>query len=375
MSSFVGESVHLTSTHRPFDTRVFQKECRSLAKAGYRVTLIVPHTEDLVVDGVQIRALPLPKSGKERLKKTTRLVYEAALKENPQAIFHFHDAELLPFMIMLKRKGRKVIYDAHEDTPQQVKYQHWIPRWMRPPVSLFMHGLEAIGSKMFDRLIAAEPIVAKRFGPRKTTTIHNYPLLSEFVEADEASYETRPMHAAYLGGISEVRGIREMIQATHALQTSFKSRLLLGGSFYPAALEDEVKSMPAWQSVDYHGWISREAISQHLNKVRVGLVILYPTQKYLDSYPTKLFEYMAAGLPVIASDFPQFRSLVEDIGCVIFVDPKDSQALADAMQWVFEHPKEAALMGQRGKEAIQDRFNWQTEGKRLLKVYEDLHGS
>ena len=149
----VGESIHLTSTHRPFDTRVFQKECRSLAKAGYKVTLVVPHTEDVVVDGVQIRAVPLPANGRERLKKTTRHVYKAALKENPKAIFHFHDGELLPFMMLLKMRGRRVIYDAHEDSPRQMLYQHWIPRILRRPIGLFMWMLEWIAGRMLDHVI------------------------------------------------------------------------------------------------------------------------------------------------------------------------------------------------------------------------------
>lgn len=375
MTERVRESIHLTTTHRPFDTRVFQKECRSLANAGYKVTLIVPHTHNEVRNHVQIHAVPLPKTGKERLKKTTRLVYRIALNQDPNAVFHFHDAELLPFMILLKLKGRTVIYDAHEDTPQQVKYQHWIPRWLRPPISLMMHSLESVGNVIFDRLIAAEPVVAKRFNADKTATIHNYPLLDEFSHPQTLPYDQRPLDVAYVGGISAVRGIREMVDAIEILQNRQPARLQLAGAFFPASLIDEVKLLPGWEAVDYTGWVSRQDIAGTLSSVRAGLVILYPTQKYLDSYPTKLFEYMAAGLPVIASDFPQFRDLVEDIGCVLFVDPKDTHALAEAIQWVFDHPEEAEAMGQRGRQAVQDRFNWSAEGERLVELYRGLPGS
>lgn len=374
MTERVRESIHLTTTHRPFDTRVYQKECRALAEAGFKVTLIVPHVQDEIRDNVQIRAVPLPQTGKERLKKTARLVYRAALKENPNAVFHFHDAELLPFMILLKLKGRTVIYDAHEDTPQQVKYQHWIPKWLRPPISLLMHILESAGNVVFDRLIAAEPVVASRFSAHKTATIHNYPLLDEFNSVQALPYTERPFDVAYAGGISAVRGIREMITAMEILQDRQLARLQLAGAFFPATLEAEVKSMSGWKTVDYSGWVSRESIAQTFSNVRAGLVILYPTQKYLDSYPTKLFEYMAAGLPVIASDFRQFRTLVEDIGCVLFVDPKDARALANAIQWIFDHPEEAEAMGQRGKQAVQDRFNWDTESERLVELYRGIPG-
>ena len=247
MPSVTGESVHLTSTHRPFDTRVFQKECKSLLAAGYQVTLVVPHTEDAMVDGIQIRAVPVPENGRDRMRKTTRHVYKAALKENPKAVFHFHDAELLPFMLLLKLRGRCVIYDAHEDTPRQMLYQHWIPRWLRRPVGVFSWILEFFAGLVLDHVVAAEPVIARYFPARKTTVVRNYPMLHEFEQCAARPYASRPMHVGFAGGISAVRGIKEMVKAMELVDPAHKAQLMLAGSFYPSDLKSQVEKMAGWE--------------------------------------------------------------------------------------------------------------------------------
>ncbi len=130
--------------------------------------------------------------------------------------------------------------------------------------------------------------------------------------------------------------------------------------------------MPGAERTDIRGWLHREQLVEVLAETRVGIVTLHPTPKYLDSYPTKLFEYMSAGLPVIASDFPQWRRFVEEAQCGVLVDPRDPEAIAEAMQWILEHPDEAAAMGARGREAVRDRYSWEQEAPKLLAFYEEL---
>ena len=366
------ESIHLASTHPPFDTRIFHKECKTLANAGYRVTLIVPHDRDEVVDGVRIRSVPKPKVGKERLSKTLGYLFRAALAEAPDAIYHFHDAELIFHMFLLKLRGRRVVYDAHEDTPKQVMYQHWIPRLLRGPVSLVMRLAEWLGGRWFDGIIAAEPGILKRFPAKRTVLVHNFPLLDELFSTMSMPYVERPLRITYVGGITRKRGVEEMLAAIDRLPATLRAELVLGGSFHPAALEDEVRQMPGAERTDIRGWLQREQVIEVLAETRVGIVTLHPTPKYLDSYPTKLFEYMSAGLPVIASDFSQWRRFVEEAQCGVLVDPMDPEAIAEAMQWMLEHPDEAAAMGARGREAVRDRYSWEQEAQKLLTFYEDM---
>ena len=374
MSSYPTESVHLTSTHRPFDTRVFQKECQTLARAGIRVTLIVPHNEDEIHRGVQIRAVPAPANGRERLKKTTSLVYRAALKESPDAVFHFHDSELIPHMLRLKMRGRKVLYDAHEDTPRQVMYQHWIPDILKKPVSIGMKGLETIAGKAFDHIIAAEPIIADNFPAKKTTTLYNYPILEEFEACRAVPYTSRPLHIGFAGGISEVRGIKEVVSAMGKMTSIPEARLQMAGAFYPAALKAEVEQLEGWNRVDFKGWVNREELQQLLGNVRVGVITRHPIERHLTAMPTKLFEYMAAGLPVVVSDLPTIRPIIEAHLCGLLVDPLDDIDIARALTYLLEHPQEAEQMGRRGYEAVLNQFSWNVESDKLLSIYRNLKG-
>jgi glycosyltransferase involved in cell wall biosynthesis len=103
-----------------------------------------------------------------------------------------------------------------------------------------------------------------------------------------------------------------------------------------------------------------------------GLVLLHPVINYLDALPIKMFEYMSAGLPVIASDFPLWREIIEKNECGLCCDPLKPEKIAEAVQWVLDHPQEARIMGENGRRAVIEKYNWESEGKKLVKLYEDL---
>ncbi|MEM1126186.1 MAG: glycosyltransferase family 4 protein [Bacteroidota bacterium] len=363
-------TIHLASTHHPFDSRIFHRECQSLVKAGYRVSLIVPHERSEVVDGVQILAVPPPRSGRERLTVTLRQIYALARSTPPDALLHVHDAELLPYMLLLRLQGRRLVYDAHEDTPLQALYQHWIPKILRRPVGEVMRVVEALTGWFFEGVIAAEPVIARRYPRHKTILVHNFPLVNELVLEDSTPYVDRAPVVTYIGSLSEVRGIREVVQAMAHVPT--EAELLLGGRFYPAAFEREVTQLPGWDRTRFVGWLTRPAMAEALAQARVGVVTLHPVPRYLGNYPTKLFEYMAAGLPVVVSDFPQLRPFVEEHRCGVLVNPLDPKAIGEAIAWLLEHPEEAAAMGQRGRDAVRDRYNWDREAARLIQFYGGL---
>ncbi len=366
------ESIHLASTHTAFDPRIFHKECRSLARAGHRVTFIVPHEQDEVVDGVRIQAVPKPKDGRERLFKTLGHVYRAALAASPDAVYHFHDAELILHMLLLKLRGRTVVYDAHEYTPRQILHQHWIPKPLRRPLSLAMRWFEWLGGHLFDGVIAAVPEILDHFPKGRRAVVHNFPILDEMTAAAPTPYAARPLRVVYVGALTAARGAREMVAAMRGLPPSLPAELVLGGTFYPASLEEELRRAPGAERTRFAGYLRRAQVAEVLAQARVGLVTLHPTPQYVESYPTKLFEYMAAGVPVIASDFPRWRRFVEEAGCGLLVDPMDPAAIAGAVRWMLERPDEAAAMGARGREAVRLRYSWEQEARKLLAFYEDL---
>jgi glycosyltransferase involved in cell wall biosynthesis len=362
---------HLTSAHPPYDIRIFQKECKTLAKIGYEVILIVPYEKDDIIEEVKIKAVSKHKNRKERILKTTLQIYKLAISYNAD-IYHFHDPELIPIGLLLKVKGKKVIYDVHEDVPKQILSKYWIPIFLRKIISEFIALLENISAKIFDGIVAATPSIAKRFPGSKTIIVHNFPIINELTAGEEKNYSSRQNNIIYIGGISEIRGISEMVQAIDILPKTFNAKLVLAGNFSPPQLKEEIKKLSGWKYVDYKGWVSREEAAFLLNESRIGLVLFHPVPNHMEAQPNKLFEYMSAGIPVIASNFELWREIVESVGCGLLVNPLEPKEIANAIKWILEHPNEAEEMGKRGQEAILHKYNWEKEGEKLLKFYNNI---
>ena len=354
---------HLSSVHSADDVRIFVKECRGLFKAGYEVTFVVPHE-----DGVKIAGLARPKSRGERMLKTTRQVYERAVAVDAE-LYHFHDPELIPVGLCLKRKGKKVLYDVHEDVPRQVLSKSWIPVLLRKVISALVERMENYAARRFDGLVTATPYIRDRFRKvnKKTVAINNYPLLAELY-LPETDWGAKEKKVCYIGGISRARGIGEMIDAIAMTEHS----LLLAGRFSSSAMRDAAAGKEGWRKVLELGQISRGEVKKVLSRSMAGLVVLHPQPNYINSHPIKMFEYMSAGIPVIASDFPLWREIVEGNGCGICVDPFDPKEIAKAINWLAAHPREAQQMGENGRSAVESRYNWEQEEDELLKVYHEL---
>ena len=157
-----------------------------------------------------------------------------------------------------------------------------------------------------------------------------------------------------------------MVDAVELVSADRGLRLVLGGDFSPDTLRDELETLPGWSNTDAAGFLQRPAFGKLLGEARMGLVLFHAAPNHTNAQPNKLFEYMSAGLPVIASDFPLWRQIVEGAGCGLLVDPLDPAAIADALTWMLEHPKEAEAMGRAGRDAVESRLNWQQEADRLV---------
>lgn len=362
---------HLSTVHTTFDSRIFLKECRSLAKAGYETVFITPHERDEMVEGVQIRALPSPRNRLDRMFRLSLNMLFLAFRERAD-LYHFHDPELLPAGIILSLSGKHVIYDAHEDVPKQILDKKWLNPWLRHSMSWVVSLLQKIASKTLSGIIVATPDIAKNFPPGKTTLVRNYPLLDELHYVERERSKPPWTRLVYIGGITEIRGIMEMLAALALLPDAYPVRLRLAGPIHPPALEARMRSHPGWKSCEYLGWLNRRAIADLLADSDIGLVPLHPARNHVRSLPIKMFEYMATGLPVVASDFPLWREIIETAGCGKLVNPLDPQAIADAIVWMVEHPREVAKMGASGRLAIERNYNWQPEFESMQQLYRQI---
>ena len=299
-------------------------------------------------------------------------MYRAVRAARPD-VAHFHDPELVPVGMLLRLSGIKVVYDVHEDLPRQIQGKAYIPALLRRPIAAVAALCEWAAGRCFNGIAAATPIIGARFPARRTVVVRNFPILDEFNQIETGNYLQRPRQVAYVGGIAPLRGSVGMISAL-SRQTPPGARLQLAGAFMPAAHQGECEALEGWQSVDFLGWSDRAQVRDVLGAARAGLVVLRPTQSYRESLPIKLFEYMAAGLPVIASDFPIWRDIVEGAGCGLLVDPEDPDAIAGAMDWILAHPDEAKAMGERGRRATRETYNWTAEAHALVAFYRDHLG-
>jgi glycosyltransferase involved in cell wall biosynthesis len=219
-------------------------------------------------------------------------------------------------------------------------------------------------------IVAATPQIATRFPQEKCTLVQNFPALEELGGINTADYVNRPPLVVYVGSLAAERGLMEMLAAFRRLPQR-DAELEIAGAFPDAVTERQARSV-APNNVRLLGPQDRSNVRSLLARSRAGLALLHPITAYKDAQPLKLFEYMAAGLPVIASDFPYWRSMLEPHNCALFVDPLAPAQIAEAVQWVIANPQVAHEMGARGRRAVYEKYNWSPERDRLLGLYAQL---
>ena len=309
--------VHLTSVHPHCDLRIFSKECISLANSGFDVVLLATGTDDHTESGVKVLGITSAPGRLKRMLLTSLRVYRRAYKEKAD-IYHLHDPELLPYGLLLKLHGYKVVYDAHEDLPRQILAKYWIPSMFRLLVSWCFEHIENYIVKHLSGVVAATPHIAKRFqriNPN-TVNINNYPLPNEL--APVAGSIARKNQVCYVGDISRIRGIESLITALPLVP---QIRLILCGRIDEMELKLELMASPGWVQVEYLGHVSRSGVKKVMSQCIAGIVTLLPVPNYVNSQPTKMFEYMSAELPIIASDFPLWTEIIDGAGAGLCVDP------------------------------------------------------
>lgn len=357
---------HLTSVHDPLDIRIYVRECRTLVEAGYSVT-IIGKGSSRDANGVSVIGVEQPRSRLRRMTHVGAAIYRHA-RMLRACVYHIHDPELVPVGLLLRLHGRRVIYDAHEELPLDVMNKKWIPRALRRPVSWAATLLEKVIGLTFSAVVAATPTIAKRFPSSRTVTLRNFPLLHELEGCEPGrAREAEPPLFIHVGRVTAECGYREMTTAIRIARSG--ARLAFAGRDGDAEFLSELQAGQAGERVDWLGWLDRKEVSDLMAQAACGLVLSHPLPNYTESYPNKLFEYMSAGLPVIASNFPAWQRLIGDIGCAILVNPRDSEEVAAAITWIVDHPAEARAMGARGRAAVVDRFNWEAESGMLLDLY------
>lgn len=364
---------HMTSAHQPGDNRVFRKECRTLAKAGYEVYYVVPGGETGDCDGVHIVGTgEKPASRLKRFTVMARRTYEAA-KALDCDVYHFHDTELLPYGLKLAKSGKIVIFDSHECYPLLFLEKEYIPVPLRALAGSIYKAYETHVVKHLSAAIIPATMNGKDFFAgrcRRTATLDNLPALSEFSHALEEKHPV-PNTIGYVGRLSESRGITQLVKACHRAG----AKLHLAGSIPPEYLQ-QLQQLPEYECVEYHGVIPYEQVPVFCSRLTAGACVLMNIGQYncMDNLATKIFEYMSMELPVLITDSRPARKLIGEYNCGVCVDPDNVDDIARGIRQLLGDPEQAAAMGKNGRRAVLEKYNWETEERKLLALYQELTG-
>lgn len=379
MSSQVGDRgpskakaiCHVTSTHSVTDARITFRECSTLINDGHCVTLVAPggDVDKSPVQGVKVLGPTWPGSRLERLLVTGPKVAWSALREQAD-LYQFHDAELLPFALLFKVLGRSVVYDVHEDIPRDVEMVGWLPDVLKPAVSTVLEGLENGIARFLDGLVVATKSLECRFRgiAADVALVRNFPLLDFWPMSGGDCGDDKEPFVCYTGGIAERTGVMPMLEAVAECEVT----LVVAGRFADEGIRNRCLAHRGWSYVDYRGEVPVTEVPEIVRGATAGLAVYPPFRSYRESLPVKMFEYMAAGVAVITSNFSRFRKIIEENGCGICVDPRNSREFADAVEYLAENPGIAATMGIRGRRSAEQEFNWNNEQDRLLGFYERI---
>ena len=364
----------LSSVHLALDNRVFYREARTLARAGYDVTLIAVHDREEVRDGVRIR--PLPRVARSRRPLLWRALGRLA-RETAADVYHFHDPELLLLSPWLRRAtGRPTVYDVHEANADFIAVKDYLPAAVRVPLAGAFRRLEPRLAAGESGLIFADEAIAAGFagfaGP--TATLFNYPGAELIARGAAAAGGAEPV-VLYLGGMERNRGAALALEAFAAVVAAMPAaRLLFVGHFMPPALEAEMRADAARRgiahAVEFTGRVPFARIGDSLARARVGWVTWQPVAKNCKNIPTKLFEYMAYGLPVVSSDLPSTRPYVRPGENGLLATAGDPAAHAAALLALLGDPAAAARLGAAGRQRVAAEWNWAAMEPRLLALYD-----
>ncbi|EJQ43724.1 hypothetical protein IEQ_05052 [Bacillus cereus BAG6X1-2] len=364
-----------SSVHVWIDTRIYYKEAMTLAQYGYHVDLYAIEKGTSLTDtSVQVHLLP--KKSRWHRPSRWQYLYKEALKSDA-LYYHFHDPELLLVAEKLRKKKPDaiIIYDMHEHFPSQIMTKEWVPKLIRKPLSSWIQKKEKRAMQVCNAVIFAEESYASNYPEYRgiKSEILNYPTW----QPKKQVLKEEKFTFIYVGDIVIERNVFGMLGLISELKNrGYKDiQLKLIGpvdSSLECQLTDKMQELGIEEDVKFYGRIPYDEIWNHYRTAHIGLCLLYPHPNFVHSLATKLYEYMAAGLPSIVSDFPDWKALILKTNCGIAVDPYNLSHITDAAEDLMNNPQLSRTLLDSGRIAFEKYYNWNSESKKLERLYKQL---
>lgn len=366
---------HVTSVHAAKDVRIFYKECCSLVKAGYDVYEIAPNVDDEFCNGVKICGVQLPRQRFKRMLFGRKKIYIKCLEIDAD-IYHFHDPELIPVGIKLKKNNsiKKIIFDSHEDVSAQILTKYWIPFPFRKFFSNIYSRYERISLKCYDAIVSVTPSIVDKLKAINVNTfqVTNYPIVSTVSVEDMRQWNNS---ICFAGGISQQWLHTNIIKALDNTSGIIYELAGAGSSDYL----DNLKNLSSWSKVRFYGKIPFTDVGAFLSKSTAAIVLNdYSANvgwKEGTLGNTKLFEAMQVGIPVICTDFVLWKEIINKWKCGICINPHDIDTIHDAINYLIKNKEIAKEMGNNARKAVMEEYNWKTQEVILLNLYDNLFGT
>jgi len=355
------------------DIRIFIKECKSLAQGGLETSIIAFDEKAYkdVKDGVTRIVLCVPvKNRLQRMLKRAQYIYRNAIAVNAE-VYHFHDPEIFWLAIPLKWHGKKIVYDLHEDLPDQIMSKPYLSKFNRRVLRWLAVIYEYCLLPKADLVITATPFIRKRklrFN-KKTYCVSNYPIQSEFnIERLRTAIHTAERSVCYTGALSSIRGVSVLLESV--LNFNDDWLLHLAGPITDNHIKTKLEAaLKVTDRIIYWGILPRAELKSIFERSSAGIVTFLPEPNHINAVPNKMYEYMSSGLPIICSSFKDWDEMVTDYQIGITVDPANAQDIRNKINFIFANPVIASSWGENGAEAVRKKFNWQTESQKLVELY------
>ena len=358
---------HVTSVHPWDDIRIFKKEASSTAKHAQKTFLVAANAPDKRLNNVHVTNVVFPEkySRLKRILFLKKRVIQKALELDAD-IYHLHDPELLSAVKQFKRKGKKVVYDSHEDVPKTILSKKWSKvGFLRSFISNLYNSYDKNTCKKCSGVISVLPEITNKFENKHLETIYNYP----FDTASSDRDISQGLSLIYVGGLTRIRGIKEICTAFNLLPSDFK--LILVGKWESEVFRNECLSQISDKTrLTETGPVDHETCQRYIREAHIGLATLYKEPNYMTSLPIKAYEYATHQLPVIMSDIPywqkEFGSFAE------FVDPMNPEDIKEKTLIIKNEYNIYSDKVKSFKERELSAKNWSNEEKKLIHFYNQI---